>query len=226
MFTRNLVLFFLLTVHATIVLSLPQGRETNVTLEESEESNSTEIQLVGEHGLLWSGLEYFLGDNGNKLLFHEDSPIQYAANFDYLPLVSSITTILDFIASEQSPGYVLATYDYAQFLSRLSPIGHIADQYTSGAIKTAILLVSSILSGYAIVLVIAYGVKYMMTQLEAEDTEADGRSGGRSLKHLHREAEEVLTAGQNIQVEDSQRVINWLSNLVSQYKAQSDQTSY
>ena len=85
MFTTNLVLFFLLTVQATIVLSLPQGRETNVTLEESEESNSTEIQLVGEHGLLWSGLEYFLGDNGNKLLFHEDSPIQYAANFDYLP---------------------------------------------------------------------------------------------------------------------------------------------
>ena len=224
MFTRNLVLFSLLTAQVTIVFSLPQGRaDTNVT---SEEANSTETQLVGEQGLLWTGLEYFLGENGNKLLFHEDSPVQYAANFDYIPLVSSVTTILDFISSEQSPGYVLATYDYAQFLSRLSPLGHIAEHYTSGAIRTAIVLLSSILSGYAIVLLIAYGVEYILPQLEVQEPDTEGRSGGRSLRHLLRKSEEVLSAGENLQSEDNQRVVNWLSGLVRQSKARYDDSSY
>ena len=114
MFGRNLVLITIFCV--ATVFSLPQGRDGNVT---SEESNSTETEVVSNQGLLLAGLNYFLGENGHKLLFHEDSPVQYALNFDYLPLVSSITTILNFISSETSPGYVLATYDYAQFLSRL-----------------------------------------------------------------------------------------------------------
>ena len=215
MFTRNLILSFLLTVQVGIVFSLAEGRDLS-----SEESNSTQTRI-------W--VEYLLGENGHKLLFHEDSPIQYAANFDYLPLVSSISTILNFVSSEKSPGYVLATYDYAQFLSRLSPIGHIADHYTSGPIKTAIILVSSILSGYAIFIAIAYGVEYIRRQLEDQETApvTEGRSGGRSLRHQqHKKAEEVLTAGDRLQIADNQQVISWLTDLVRQSRLHYDDSSY
>ena len=228
MLTRNIILSFLLTAQVRIVFSSPEVQvealgETNVT---SEETNSTNSQLVGDQGLLWAGLEYLLGETGNKLLFHQDSPVQYAANFDYVPLVSSLATVLNFIASEESPGYVLATYDYAEFLSRLSPIGHIAEHYTSGAIKTAIILVSSILSGYSIFLALAYGVEFILMQLVAPETVTEGRSGGRSLKHLHQASEDVLTAGENFQVEDSQRAVNWLSHIVRQSKLHYDDSSY
>lgn len=222
MFTRNLVLIAIFCV--ATVISLPQSRNGNITSE--LQSNSTETELESNQGLLLAGLDYFLGENGHKLLFHGDSPVQYAVNFDYLPLVSSITTILNFISSEKSPGYVLATYDYATFLSRLSPLAQIAEQYTSGPIKTAIILISSIFSGYAIFLVIASGVQYIMTKLVEEDSVIEGRSGSRSLKHLDEKTENVLTAREKLQIEDNQQVINWLSDLVSQPKLHYDDSSY
>ena len=77
------------------ILVTPQETDTS-----SDISTSTESQPVTEP----VGLEYFLGENGNKLIFDEDSPIQYAINFDYGPIINSITTILEFLFSTSSPG--------------------------------------------------------------------------------------------------------------------------
>ena len=186
-------------------------------------TNSTETDpAVKDQGLLEGGVNYLLGDNATKLIFDEDSPIQYAINFNYGPLITSTYTILDFITSTNSPPYVLATYDYSSLLERLSPrvVREFAATYTSGYLQSVVLLLSSFLSGFAIFQVINYGMRYMFTQMAVQEIPEE-RTGGRSLKHLQRTAEDVLTAGENLETIDFQNesfdpVRNWLNKIVLQ----------
>ena len=216
---------FLLAAQLVLVsCQLPQ-EET----ETSQSSSVTETvtELATEQTILGEGLEYFLGDSGNKLIFDEDSPIQYAINFDYGPIISSITTILQFIFSTSSPGYVLATYDYSSLLSRLSPgpVREMALQYTSGYTQTAIILLSSLLSGFAILQVLRQAAMYIFTQHEEQDV-TEVRTGARSLKQLDRRTEDVLMAGENLdkmkEKESFDSIINWLNKLVVQSKGTYD----
>ena len=192
-----------------LMLVSPQETDT------SDISTSTESQPVTEP----VGLEYFLGENGNKLIFDEDSPIQYAINFDYGPIINSITTILEFLFSTSSPGYVLATYDYGSLLSRLtpSPVRDMALNYTSGYTQKVIIVLSSLLSGFAIFQVLRHGLNLVQSQLQVQDV-TEERSGARSLKHLERQAENVLTAGDSVnkvqENESFDNVINWLNKIV------------
>ena len=67
-------------------------------------------------GTLEGTVGFLFGEFAQNLLFNDNSPFTYAVNYDYTPLITSVVTILNFVASENSPGYILATYDYQQLI--------------------------------------------------------------------------------------------------------------
>ena len=102
-----------------------EPRETPPTSSNDSSLNTQNttaiVPVTLDIGALEATVGYVFGDTAQNILFNPDSPFQYALHYDYTPLLSSIVTIVTFITSESSPGYVIATYDYNSLLQRLAP---------------------------------------------------------------------------------------------------------
>ena len=86
-------------------------------LSPAQEEAELAVQDTVQHlGTLEGTVGFLFGEFAQNLLFNDNSPFTYAVNYDYTPLITSVVTILNFVASENSPGYILATYDYQQLI--------------------------------------------------------------------------------------------------------------
>ena len=86
-------------------------------LNPAQEEAELAVQDTVQHlGTLEGTVGFLFGEFAQNLLFNDNSPFTYAVNYDYTPLITSVVTILNFVASENSPGYILATYDYQQLI--------------------------------------------------------------------------------------------------------------
>ena len=90
---------------------------TEAPLSPAQEEAELAVQDTVQHlGTLEGTVGFLFGEFAQNLLFNDNSPFTYAVNYDYTPLITSVVTILNFVASENSPGYILATYDYQQLI--------------------------------------------------------------------------------------------------------------
>ena len=90
---------------------------TEAALSPAQEEAELAVQDTVQHlGTLEGTVGFLFGEFAQNLLFNDNSPFTYAVNYDYTPLITSVVTILNFVASENSPGYILATYDYQQLI--------------------------------------------------------------------------------------------------------------
>ena len=100
------------------------------SLSSAQEEAELAVQDTVQHlGTLEGTVGFLFGEFAQNLLFNDNSPFTYAVNYDYTPLITSVVTILNFVASENSPGYILATYDYQQLIRSDANIFSIVIKY-------------------------------------------------------------------------------------------------
>ena len=100
------------------------------SLNPAQEEAELAVQDTVQHlGTLEGTVGFLFGEFAQNLLFNDNSPFTYAVNYDYTPLITSVVTILNFVASENSPGYILATYDYQQLIRSDANIFYIVIKY-------------------------------------------------------------------------------------------------
>ena len=201
-------------------------------LEETSNAKNTTVQEISYQGLLESAVGLLFGEYTQKLLFDENSPVQYALSYDYSPLISSVTTIVAFVTSENSPGYILATYDYGSLLRRLTPqfVHTLASRYTSGRASAFLISASGLIVASSIFSVIFWLLYFLYITAVSGYTDFPRLNSGRALDFDENEVLNNMTNGvmkavngykmlrkinKNSQDENMDLVVDWLGQLTT-----------
>ena len=195
-----------------------------------EAANGTDIAslITAENALnlldseaLESAVGYVFGESAQNVIFHPDSPLQYAIHYDYTPLLNSLLTLVNFVSSESSPGYIIATFDYTSLMKRLAPefLTGLTRRYAvtnyQGSIITTIgvVIFSSIV---AFVVYLAILVITTITDIEPEARQQHTTGGfDRNDELVDKITVKVLEAieRENLQREQIQdHVFSWMNN--------------
>ena len=194
---------------------------------------STIVPVTLDIGALEATVGYVFGDTAQNILFNPDSPFQYALHYDYTPLLSSIVTIVTFITSESSPGYVIATYDYNSLLQRLAPefLTSLTRRYAVGSAGGIIATSLGVIVFSSIISFIVYIGVLVITTVGNIDTQEptfarnvpDRSNRGRSLQSEEELLDEmagkvldvIIAEERKKRLQNDDLVLSWIHSIVN-----------
>ena len=166
-----------------LILVISQSFSTSLVRnrrQTTETGDKSELVKIEEKDEIGKALRFLLGDNARSLLLDEESPVQLLMRYNYKPLIASVATLVSFLTSENSPGYILTNYDYPGLLERLTPgaLQSLISRNLSPTYGYIAVLASGLIIAVSTTAFLFYGFVFIYAAFENNSSRS---SGGRSL---------------------------------------------